>query len=253
LVQEQSPWPAWRLDAHDKLPSTSDLCVERARAGEPDGLAILARTQTAGRGSHGRAWVSAPGNLFLSALIRPESPAVNAARWSLIAGLATIEALSAHVPDASGLQLKWPNDVTLWQAKLAGVLIESAARADQMLDWLVIGVGANLVSAPILPDRRAASLSDIGPAPEPARVAETLLARLTHWRQRLAEEGFAPVRASWLARAHPLGFPIFISSPDRIVEGGYFAGLSETGALLLRSGGEVRQIVSGEVHLPLDS
>ena len=210
LVQGQSPWPAWRLDAHDKLPSTSDLCVERARCRR----ARRARDP----GAHPDRWPRQPwpclgfsaGQPVSVGADPPESPAVNAARWSLIAGLATIEALSAHVPDASGLQLKWPNDVTLWQAKLAGVLIESAARADQMLDWLVIGVGAK-------PCQRADSARSTGCQPlrywarsrtgtgrgDPARAAYPLAPTTGGGGLRAGPRGVARARSSaWLSDFH---------------------------------------------------
>ncbi len=215
---------------------------------------MLARSQTAGRGSHGRAWVSIPGNLFLSVLLRPRGPAGNAISWSLAAAVAAIEALAAQVPDGSDLRLKWPNDITLRGAKLAGILIDSAATGERRLEWLVIGIGANLAGAPILADRPTASLAELGPAPEPRRVAEALLSRLSHWRGVMAMEGFAPVRAAWLARGPAPGVKLLITAPGRQSEWGYFAGLAESGALLLNVQGQIRQIAAGEVEqVTLDS
>ena len=75
-----NPPPAWRLGVYPSLPSTSAFCCERAVAGEAEGLAVLALSQTAGRGSRGRGWTSPPGSLAMSVLLRPDMPAAEAGR-----------------------------------------------------------------------------------------------------------------------------------------------------------------------------
>lgn len=233
----------WRLAIHDSLPSTSDFCIERARAGEPDGLAVLARRQTNGRGSRGRAWESPFGNLFLSVLLRSGGGAAESGQWALLAGLVLAEALAAFAPARAGLRLKWPNDVLLDGKKLGGVLIDSAGA--QKLDWLVLGFGANLAAAPQVPDRPTACLAECGPAPAPESVAGILLDRLAGWCQSLAD-GFGPVRAAWLARAHPPGTMLRVRRGATEMTG-VFAGLSTQGALLLRTDDRLYEIAAGEV------
>ncbi len=206
----------WRLAVHDSLPSTSDLCRALARDGEPAGLAVLAGRQTAGRGSNGRNWLSPSGNMYLSTLLRPPGPAREAGQWSLLAGLAVAEAVAAVLPADAPLALKWPNDLLLNGAKLAGILIDSSA-ANTSLDWLVIGIGINLAIAPDLADRATTCLAEHIAAPLPETMAAAVLARLAHWRARHAAEGFAPIRAAWTQWGARL--------PG-------FAGLSESGALL---------------------
>jgi BirA family biotin operon repressor/biotin-[acetyl-CoA-carboxylase] ligase len=236
----------WRLTVFETLPSTSDLCCERARAGEPDGLAVLAHRQDKARGRAGRAWTSPEGNLFLSAVLRPGSPARDAGLWSLLAGVALAEALAAYLPDAARLALKWPNDVLLDGGKLAGILIDSATTPSGDLDWMVIGIGANLAIAPNLPDRATACLADHGPTPSPETAARAILARLDHWRARFAAEGFAPVRAAWLGHAQSLGTHMTVKLPERQWTG-TFVGLGEDGSLRLHSEGLVRHFAAGEI------
>lgn len=236
----------WRLQIHDVLGSTSDLCRARAAAGEPEGLAVLARQQTSGRGSRGRDWVSPPGNLYLSVLLRPAEPARDAAQWSLLAGVALAEAVAHHLPGSAALRLKWPNDLLLDGGKLAGILVDSAAAPDGTLDWLVIGIGVNLTVAPDLPGRAVARLADHAPPPLPERFAGAVLGRLAHWRRVRARDGFAAIRAAWLARAPGFGTPVKLRRGNRDV-GGLFAGLGDDGSLLLDSGGCVQAFDAGEV------
>jgi BirA family biotin operon repressor/biotin-[acetyl-CoA-carboxylase] ligase len=238
----------WRLDVHDVLPSTSDLCRTRAAAGEPAGLAVLALRQTQGRGSRGRDWESPVGNLYCSVLLRPAGRACDAAQWSLLAGVALAEALAAYLPAAAPPRLKWPNDVLLDCAKLAGILVDSNADAAGMLEWLVIGMGANLAVAPDVPGRAVACVADVAPPPAPAPFAETLLARLDHWQSVLAAQGFDAVRAAWLERGPTPGSPVSLRLPDRVLSG-TFAGLAQDGGLLIAAGGTIRAFTFGEVLL----
>lgn len=236
----------WRLVVHDSLPSTSDVCRVRAAGGEPERLAVLARQQTQGRGTNGRIWQSPAGNLYLSILLRPAEPVRTAAEWSLLAAVALADALTPLLPDPQVLGLKWPNDVLLRGAKLAGILTESTATPAGMLDTLIIGMGVNLAAAPDLPDRRTACLAAIAPPPAPEAFAPALLARLDHWVMRRATEGFAAVRAAWLARGPRTGSAIRLRNGERTLVGA-FAGLGTDGSLLLATGAQVRAFAVGEV------
>jgi BirA family biotin operon repressor/biotin-[acetyl-CoA-carboxylase] ligase len=240
---------AWRLEVHDELPSTSDTCIAAARAGAPAGLAVLARRQSQGRGSRGRSWVSPPGNLYLSYLLRPETPAAEAGIWPLLAGLALHDALAPLLPAPERLQLKWPNDVMLDGAKLAGILLDMDAEPGGGVRWLVVGSGVNLAHAPEVAGRRTACLASAGvrpPAPEEA--ARAVLAATAARCAEYAHAGAAATHAAWLARAHPVGTALSVRFAGQEVRG-EFDGLSGTGHLRLRTAGGVRALAAGEVLL----
>jgi len=239
---------AWRVREYESLTSTSDLCATLAQAGEPERLAVLAARQTAGRGSRGRSWETLPGNLAVSVLLRPYSPSVTAGQWALLAAVALAEALEAS--GAPPIRLKWPNDVMLNGSKLGGILLESGIDAGR-LAWLAIGFGANLAAAP---DLQGVTLL---PRPIPPRaVALTLLDRIDHWVRAviLSSRGlteavpadFAPVRRAWLERGPAMGTQLRLNLGGEQVAGA-FAGLSDAGALLLRSERGVRAFSTGDV------
>ncbi|MDO9707876.1 biotin--[acetyl-CoA-carboxylase] ligase [Paracraurococcus lichenis] len=231
----------WRLEVHEALPSTSDLLFRRAEAGEPEGLAILARQQTAGRGRAGRAWASPPGNLYLSVLLRPPGPAREAPQWSLLAGVALAEAAAEVVPEAGALRLKWPNDLLRDGAKCAGILAESALTPAGGLAWISLGIGVNLAHAPAVADRPTATL---GASTAPEAFAARLLRRLDHWRAVQRAAGFGPVRAAWLRFGPRPGEAVTLRGLDGA---GAFAGLAEDGSLLIETDGTRRAIPAGEV------
>ena len=232
---------AFRLRLHESLPSTQSLVTDLAERGEPAGLAILARRQTAGRGRAGREWHSRAGNLHLSVLLRPGGPARDIAGYALLAAVVLHEAATHHAPQRA-LQLKWPNDLMEGPAKLAGILAEASLDERAGIAHLVLGFGVNLAHAPELDGRAVTSL---GPIP-PEAFAATLLKRLAHWLNLRLTEGFAPVRAAWMAHGPEQGSRMTLRQGDNSFSGRY-EGLAEDGGLLLATGGRLHAFHAGEV------
>ncbi|MEL7300092.1 MAG: biotin--[acetyl-CoA-carboxylase] ligase [Pseudomonadota bacterium] len=163
---------------------------------------ILALRQTAARGRRGRSWQHPDGN-FAATLVMPSPPPAEAALRSFVAALAlrdTLEALAV-----ADLALKWPNDVLVGGAKVAGILLETLPGAK-----LAVGIGINLRHAPdpglLEPHALPPRALDLEAAPE--EVLDHLAPTFAHWEARLVREGFGPVREAWLERAARLGEPI---------------------------------------------
>jgi BirA family transcriptional regulator, biotin operon repressor / biotin---[acetyl-CoA-carboxylase] ligase len=243
-MEEFGAAAGWRIEVHPELPSTSSCLVALARGGAPDGLAVLALRQTAGRGQGGRRWSDAPGNLALSVLLRPRHPAREAPQWGLLGGVALAETARAVDPEPDAFALRWPNDLLRHGAKCAGLLAESAVTPEGDLAWVVLGFGVNLAHAPEVPGRATALLGH-GLAPEP--FAARLLDRLSIWRQRVGAEGFGPIRDAWEAHGPARGQRIAVRCGPGTEEGG-FAGLAGDGSLLLETDrASLLRIASGEV------
>lgn len=239
--------PGFRLQIHEALPSTSDLVIRLAEAGEPEGLAVLALRQTAGRGTQGRVWQGPSGNMYMSVLLRPAEPLRFASQWSLLAVVAAADALAPYLPDPAALGVKWPNDLMLGGAKSAGILTEIAADDAGGIAWVVIGIGVNLAVAPEVPGRTTACLAGLGiTPPSPERFATELLAAIDRRRGERLAHGFAPLRAAWLARGPAIGTHLAIRRQGAEIAG-RFAGLAEDGSLLLDTGERIETLTSGEV------
>ena len=238
-------WPS-PIEHHARLGSTSDRLKEKAREGAPEWAAVLADEQTGGRGRHGRAWASPPGGLYLSVLLRPRF--APASLIPLAAGVAVVEALGERGVTA---ELKWPNDVLAGGRKIAGILAE-ASSSSSGLEWVVLGLGVNLVAPPeALPeDLRATTASVLaitGGRLEPAEAAALVLARLTVWYDALRVDPPSVLRA-WRTRAVPWwGRRVELRSGGSVVRG-VAEDVDQAGALLLtlEDGGR-RTFLSGEV------
>lgn len=240
--------PGWRLRVEESLPSTSDLLLRLAAAGEPERLAVLAHRQTAGRGRSGRGWDSRAGNLHLSVLLRPAAPAREIPQWALLAAVALAEALGRWLPGPSAPRLKWPNDLLLGEAKLAGVLCEASTGLDGRIEWLVIGMGANLATAPAVEGRATACIADVAPPPPVEPVAVEVMTALDRWRGIAEAEGFAPVRKAWMARGPLTGTRLTLRGRPQEVSGRYL-GLAEDGSLLLDTGAGPEKFNTGETAM----
>jgi BirA family biotin operon repressor/biotin-[acetyl-CoA-carboxylase] ligase len=233
-----------KLTTYDTIGSTNAEALQLARAGERGPLWVTAQSQQAGRGRRGAAWVSDGGNLYASLLLTDVAPA-RAPELSFVSALAVHDAALAVAP-ALRPMLKWPNDLLVGGAKFAGILIEGEGGPPFAA---VIGIGVNCVSHPTLAAYPATDLAAEGARVTPERLfaalSATMVRRLVQWDQGA---GFAQIRADWLARAAGVGEPIRVRLPDRELDG-RFAGLDDTGHLLLEQvGGAIEAIAAGEVH-----
>nr|WP_051128767.1 biotin--[acetyl-CoA-carboxylase] ligase [Sphingomonas sp. MM-1] len=224
--------------------STNDDVAALARAGQPEGFWLRAETQTGGRGRHGRAWQSPPGNLYASTIVRLAPGDPSPATLAMVAALALHQVAIAYGGEGR-TSLKWPNDLLLDGAKLSGILLESCDGA------IVIGFGVNLAHSPEGLDRTTASFAAAGlGAPDPDAFLMDLADAFARWLGRWRNEGLAAIRREWLARAHPPGTPLRTTGPDGQVVDGLFEGLDESGALKLRlADGSVHLLHAGDVFL----
>ena len=238
----------YALIALDEADSTNDEAKARAAAGAAEGTVVWARQQRAGRGRRGREWVSPPGNLYVSVILRPACEARHVAQLSFVAALAALDLVDGPLPGRA--QCKWPNDILVDGGKVAGILLESALGPGGHVDWVVLGVGVNLASHPGLEGPiPSTSLADAGAPPlAPNDAIPSLLGALTRRRHEWEEQGFAPIRRAWLARAHGLGGPVTVANGGRTLVG-TFEGLDAEGALVLAQPGAAPiSITAGDVY-----
>jgi BirA family biotin operon repressor/biotin-[acetyl-CoA-carboxylase] ligase len=251
----------YRLATYDTTGSTSTEALAWGTLGDPGRLWIVAGEQTAGHGRRGRAWQTPRGNLAASLLIvRPEK-CTKSATLGFAAGLALESAIRACGPTigvrigldaASGddvrLALKWPYDVLLDGAKIAGILLEAVTRQGAHTN-VVIGIGVNVRHAPEGIPYPVTSLAECGAKLD----AETLFSALAEaWvdQESLWAEGsgFPAIRDHWLQRAAGLGAPIAVRIGEDVLSG-TFETIDDDGRLIVRAGdGSSHAVSAGEVH-----
>lgn len=247
-----------RLIAHEEIDSTNDEAKRLVQAGETGPLWVVAARQTKGRGRLGRSWTSLPGNLHASLILSGFGPASIAPQLGFVAGVATISALLETTGATGRLALKWPNDILLDDAKLAGILLEGAylpRHAAGPFGGLacVIGVGVNCVTAPADIPGPVSDLSRLSPAPSAAELFSNLSDQMLQTFELWAGgDGFALLRERWLSHAAGLGREIKVDLAQETVVG-RFETIDATGRLVLSVSEEQRIIEAGDVFLPSQS
>lgn len=213
----------------------------------PGPVWIMAHHQTAARGRRGRAWANPKGNLAATLLMRPQGNPEQAALRSFVAALALFDACVAVTGRATGLSLKWPNDVLLNGGKLAGILLESTGQGRE-LSHLAIGIGVNLSEAPPAyaveksAVRPVSLLSETGAAVIPEDFLTELAAAYARYETQYVTYGFEPIRTAWLSRAARLG-EVITASTSTSETVGTFETVDSNGNLVLKT-------AKGRVSIP---
>jgi len=229
----------YRIRCLETTSSTNDDARNAAEAGEGEGLVVHALKQTAGRGRQGRQWESPEGNLYCSILLRPKTETRFFGQYSFVTALAladTVKAFASHV----AVTLKWPNDVLANGKKISGILLESNA------DYLIVGIGINILHHPENVLYPATSLSALGTTEASnAIILETLLDRFWYWYGVVQRQSFGPIRAAWLENAHK--GPVTVKLLDKTLQGD-FIDIDEEGRLRLRlADGIEKAFTTGDV------
>ncbi len=234
----------------DSLDSTNTHALRLAPV-TPGPAWILAYEQTAGKGRRARPWVSPRGNFHATLLLHPKEPASQVALRSFAAALALRDALVTLTDLPQAFSLKWPNDVLLNGGKLAGILLESTASGAGVAH-LAIGTGVNLIAAPdasLVEEgalRPVSLLGETGLRVEPEVFLTHLAAAYALWEESFTTQGFAPLRAAWLAHAARLGQTIRART-GHTTHHGTFETIDASGALILRIAQDTLAIPAAEV------
>ena len=233
--------------------STNNEAKRLAADDAVEGTIVVSEAQTLGRGRLNRGWFSPHGGgVWVSVILRPPFPPQEAPKCTLMAAVATVEAIR----EASGLNcgIKWPNDI-LWQGrKLVGILTEMSAEMDA-INFVVLGIGINVsLQESDFPEelRNIGASVSMGAEREVSRVEvlQKLLERLEYWYQVVKQEGFEPVLEAWRRESVTLGQPVRVLAGEETYDG-VAEELAEDGSLLVRTENGLRRVLAGDVSLRL--
>jgi BirA family biotin operon repressor/biotin-[acetyl-CoA-carboxylase] ligase len=240
--------PDLRVEVVDELPSTNEVVVARAKAGEPGGLVVVADHQSAGRGRLDRSWESPPGTaVTFSLLLRPTAPTRSWPWLPLLTGYAVDKALKA-----AGLPVgvKWPNDVLIGGKKVCGILVERVDTPQGPA--AIVGVGINVaMTAEELPVPHATSLEiELGRSVDRTDVLVEVLAAIQEafdaWEAGGDLNGMR-LADSYVAACVTVGRDVRVDLPDGSVLVGRATGIDPSGQLIVESDGMTRAVSAGDV------
>jgi BirA family transcriptional regulator, biotin operon repressor / biotin---[acetyl-CoA-carboxylase] ligase len=234
-----------RFHEYAVLPSTMDEARRMAVADlAPEGTVVQAGAQTAGRGRFGNAWRSPQGNLYMTLLLRPKAFTRICAQVSFVIAVALADTLKNFGVPRASIGLKWPNDVLVDGAKIAGILLEMESGQGETPVFLLAGIGVNIRDAP----ESCAYLHQFNKDIDAQMVRDDLVKNIAALYEHWLENGFGSTRARWLEQAYGIGQPVTARMSHQTIDG-VLEGVDGDGNLsLLRDNGEILLINSGAVH-----
>jgi|SRR5215831_6295566 len=234
----------------DCVSSTNDVAKDFAASGATEGLCVIAKEQTAGRGRQGRTWSSPAGEgLYMSVVLRPEINPSASGIITLASAIAVAETLRLDYEiDA---EIKWPNDVMVRGRKICGILIESAVQDDR-LDYIVLGIGVNTGQRGFPEEVTSTATSvwlEARRSISPEEFAEALLPRVERWYVASLEHS-AEIISRWEELSpSSQSCQVRVDASDGHIDG-ITRGLTPKGALIVElANGERREIVVGDVRV----
>lgn len=235
--------------------STNRDAIQLAEQGAVHGTAVIAETQTKGRGRLGKTWSSPPGKgLYCSIIIRPLLTPEQFPHLTFVAGLAVAEVIQRLYQIEPGL--KWPNDIYFNERKCGGILTESSSLIGAEADrFAVVGIGLNVNTrvkdfADELQDTATSLSIESGREMDISLIFQEIHAELLRQTAEFELHGFTPVIARWRKRDFLLGRRLaWVSAAGTIIEG-ISLGPDDTGRLhVYDDHGEVHEVLSGDIRL----
>ena len=239
------------MRSFEEVGSTNERATEWAKDGAPEGAVVLTEYQTTGRGRHGRSWTADRGrNLLFSIVLRPSLAPDRLSLITVAAGVAVAETIDAFVsPHRAALE--WPNDVLLEGRKTCGILLESSLAPPDGETVVILGVGLN-VNQTDFPDALADTATSLrlttGRSVPRAELLERLLHALEHWCDAAQAGEANAVRTAFEDRFTSLHehTTLHVPGTDRTLSG-TVQGITETGALRLRTADGTATVHAGDV------
>lgn len=225
----------------ERVPSTNGAAMSAAEAGCPEGTLIVAEMQTVGRGRKGRVWISFAGTSIVVSLVLETGTAREG--LTAIFALATLQALEGF---ATGVMIKWPNDLYIAGRKIAGILAEGRGR------FFVMGMGLNVnenaADLEAIEPGASSLLEATGQRHDRGVVLARILERFEHIYDRWQREGFAPFVSIIEQRLLYMGEAVTIESGTEVVRG-RMRGITGEGYLRLSVGESERIFGAGDLSL----
>lgn len=226
---------------HEVTGSTNEVAGALASEGAPEWTLVGAAHQTAGRGRLGRSWRDRPGEaLMTSFVLRPHLAPEAGGLLTLLAGAAWAEAASEIA--GRRVRCKWPNDLMLDDAKVGGVLAESAVE-EATIRWVVIGSGINLV-----PPAGVPGAAGLGADVDPVALLAGFLTRFAEGYRTPPDELSSVVLSRWSAVSATLGRRVAVVTVGGMRREGLASGLDDHGRLLLRADDGPIAVASDEIE-----
>jgi BirA family biotin operon repressor/biotin-[acetyl-CoA-carboxylase] ligase len=220
---------------YSETTSTNDEAFSLGIADAPEGTAVIADSQSRGKGRFQRLWYSPPGvNIYTSVILRPEIESFKASQIPIMAGVAVAQVLENFCPGK--IKLKWPNDVLLNEKKVCGILSQAKIIGGK-IDFIVLGIGINVnigynQFSEELRDSSSSLVMETGKEISRQELIISIYENLEKWYKHLLRKGFDEIKKRWLEMTPMIGQSVQVVFNDETIRG-KATGLDSDGSLIL--------------------
>ena len=236
----------------NEVDSTNEVAKYLAEEGAEDGTVVVAEIQNKGKGRRGKTWISPPGGIWMSVILRPEIPPHRASQLTLVTGVVVAKTIKEELNIDVGI--KWPNDILIGKKKVCGILTEVNATLDKV-NYLVVGIGIDMnVDVPMLPSdlqKGATSLkNELDTEINGALLVQRFLQNFENIYNDFKDGKFPEILDEWRAMSSTIGTSVEVRTRGKRVQG-YAVGINKEGILIIEmEDGSLRKMISGEcLHL----
>ena len=232
----------WKLIRLTEVGSTNDYAREIAEE-VPEGVVVVARRQSSGRGRKGRNWVSPEGGLWMTVILKPRTTPEHLPKLVFIGALAVVDALSHYGIPA---EIKWPNDVLVNGKKIAGILSEC-----KLNHFALLGIGLNVNNEiPGELGETSVSMKELlGFELNLDEVLQMVLRALSHWYSTFKGGRYHEILNAVRKRSAVIGRRVLVIEDNNVIMEGKAVDIDDSGALLVDTAEGVKKILYGDVSI----
>jgi len=231
-----------------EVDSTNDVAKYLAENGAEEGTVVVAEIQNRGKGRRGKTWISPPGGVWMSIILRPDIPPSRAPQLTLVTGVAVAETLKKELNLDVGI--KWPNDILIGNKKVCGILTEVNASINKV-NYVIVGIGIDMnVDVPLFPpdlQKGATSLkNELDTEINGAILVQKFLLNLEKLYDQFTSDKFPDILNEWRFLSKTIGSKVEVRTRGKTIRGDAI-GINKDGILILElDDGSLRKIISGE-------
>ena len=231
-----------------EVDSTNDVAKYLAENGAEEGTVVVAEIQNRGKGRRGKTWISPPGGVWMSIILRPDIPPSRAPQLTLVTGVAVAETLKKELKLNVGI--KWPNDILIGNKKVCGILTEVNASINKV-NYVIVGIGIDMnVDVPLFPpdlQKGATSLkNELDTEINGAILVQKFLLNLEKLYNQFTADKFPDILNEWRSLSKTIGSRVEVRTRGKTVQG-YAVGINKDGILILElDDGSLKKMISGE-------
>ena len=231
-----------------EVDSTNDVAKYLAEEGAEEGTIVIAEIQNRGKGRRGKTWISPPGGVWMSIILRPDIPPFNAPQLTLVTGVAVAETLKKECNLDVGI--KWPNDILIGNKKVCGILTEVNASIEK-INYVIVGIGIDMnVDVPLFPpdlQKGATSLkNELDTEINGAILVQKFLLEFETIYNEFKAGKFPEILKEWRSLSKTIGNNVEVRTRGKTIRG-EAVGINKEGILILElEDGSLRKIISGE-------